>query len=286
MCKYMPMFALAEPIPAQCDRGLPCANCTVRRKESYCSYDTGATPKLTQKPEARNYPGSKSSSSAEPKKGHEPISSVASTWGYSQTGTSTIGFIKTIEAACSSGEDDGLTRVECPAPSQTSLAVREKYKGLVRQLPSKTYMDKLIRLYMDNYNWQYYFLDPDVFYEQLEEWNSMPFHILSTSGPHALSSDMRVFPAVLFQIAATALLVAAEAESSDFTSLKYAGNMTFEDLARDYSESGMAVLGLFGKKDVSVTTVQAQFLRAHVLKLMADVTESVRNPYPPTGRRR
>lgn len=156
-----------------------------------------------------------------------------------------------------------------------SFAIREKYKGLIRQLPAKVFTDKLVDMFMREFNWQYYFVDPDIFYAQLQEWNNLPFSIFSTEGPQGISQDLRVFPAVLFQMIATALLILPDEEEEEFAMLKYAANMTFEDLACDYSASGEDIVMLFGKKGLSVTTVQAEFLRASFLKFTANVTESV-----------
>ena len=81
-------------------------------------------------------------------------------------------------------------------------------------------------------------------------------------GPQGLPSDLRVFPAVLFQVVATALLLVPDSEPSEFDGLKYTTTMTFEDLASEYSESGAAIVSLFGKRDLSITTVQAECLHA------------------------
>ena len=152
--------------------------------------------------------------------------------------------------------------------------IKEKYKGLVRQLPAKIYIDKLIEMYIRGFNWQYYCIDPDVFYEQLEEWNNLSFKVLSNIGPQGLSPELRAFPALLFQVIGTALLALPEGEASEFDALKYAGNMKFEDLAVDYSDSGAAIVELLGKKHLSLVTVQAQFIRASFLKFTAKVTEA------------
>ena len=50
--------------------------------------------------------------------------------------------------------------------------------------------------------------------------------------------------------------------------------MSFEDLAIDYSESGMAILSLLGKRQMTITTVLTGFLRASFLKYIAMVTVS------------
>lgn len=213
-----------------------------------------------------------------PRKTDDTLSSMAATWGYSQTGTSTISFLKRIETADvddDGGSEEAPSRMYPNGGRQDSFVIKEKYKGLIRQLPAKVYIDKLIDIFMAEFNWQYYMVDPNIFYAQLDEWHNLPFSVLSSSGPQALSPDLKVFPAVLFHIIATALLSLPEGPDPVFDALKYAGNMTFEDLAADYSESGSAIVNLFGKKSLSLTTVLAEFLRASFLKFTGNVTESV-----------
>lgn len=219
-------------------------------------------------------PGENSEDSPSAAKNDESLSSMAASWGYAQTGPSTIGFLKKIEMAEASDED-ATSGLPARDARQDTFAVREKYKGLIRQLPAKVFIDKLVVMFMQEFNWQYYFVDPDIFAKQLKEWNSLPFSIFSAEGPQGISPDLRVFPAVLFQMIATALLILPDGAEPEFATLKYASNMTFEDLARDYSESGANIINLFGKKTLSTTTVVAEFLRASFLKFTANVTESV-----------
>ena len=110
--------------------------------------------------------------------------------------------------------------------------IRERYKTLIRHLPAKVYIDQLVDVYFDEFNWQYYPLDRDVFMRQLDQWNSLPFNVLNTQGPSGLSPDMRAFPAMLFQVLATALLVLPAGSDPTFDALKLVGNMTFEDFVR------------------------------------------------------
>jgi hypothetical protein len=135
-------------------------------------------------------------------------------------------------------------------------------------------MDKLIDIFMTRFNFQYFAVDPAVFQRQLDEWNALPFSILNSSGPQGLPPDLRVFPAVLFGVVAIALLALPE-DDAVFEGLKYARSMTFQDLAIDYSDSSEAIVNLFGKKNLSITTILAHFLRAHFFKYIARVTESV-----------
>lgn len=178
----------------------------------------------------------------------------------------------------SANSDGPLSHVSGATHVEDQFATKERYKSLIRQLPARGYVEKLIEVYFREFNWQYYALEEDLFMQQFAEWNNIPFNVLSNSGPQGLSPDLRVFPALLFQVLATALLTLPEGSHEFYEHLKYAGNMTFEDLAADYSDSGVGILSLLGKRQITLTTVQASFLRAAFLKYMAKVTESVRTP--------
>ncbi|KAF0331089.1 fungal specific transcription factor domain-containing protein [Colletotrichum asianum] len=256
----------ARPPPKKrrrvCDRDLPCANCKSRNKQDACKYETGApTAKEHRKAEAE---GSRTTQV-------QSLSNVAANWGYSHAGASTLGLMRKIESA---NGDGSMSHLSGATQVEDQSATKERYKSLIRQLPAKGYIEKLIEVYFREFNWQYYALEEDLFMQQFAEWNNLPFSVLSNSGPQGLSPDLRVFPALLFQVLATALLTLPEGSHEFYEHLKYAGNMTFEDLAADYSESGVGILSLLGKRQITLTTVQASFLRAAFLKYMAKVTES------------
>lgn len=259
----------------KCDRELPCQNCRSRNKA--CTYETSApTAREHQQPQeqqVRNHPVTSSEGSPDGES-HEPFSARAADWGYGQNDVSTMGFLKQIETA----NGDILSSANAKPSTHNSLGddftLREKYKSLIRQLPAKIYIDKLVEIYMRGLNWQYSSIDPDVFRQQLDEWTNLPFAVLSTTGPRGLSPDLRVFPAVLFQMIASALLLLPERPDPVFDSLKYMGSMKFEDLAAEYSDTGAAIVDLLGKKHMSLETVQAQFLRATFFKYTARVTEA------------
>jgi hypothetical protein len=201
---------------------------------------------------------------------------MASSWGYAQTGgASTLCFLKKIERASAADGEDALSNASGQAPHQDTFASKEKYKGLIRLLPARMYIDQLAEIFFSEFNWQYYLVEPQSFHELLDQWTNLPFRLLSSRGPDALSPDLKVFPALLFEVIATALLVLPKSLHESFESLKYAANMTFEDLAVDYSESGISIINLFGVQSLSSTSVQVGFLRAAFLKYTANVTESV-----------
>ncbi|UKZ59143.1 uncharacterized protein TrAtP1_000461 [Trichoderma atroviride] len=193
-----------------------------------------------------------------------------------QGGSSTLCFLQKIERASTADGEDALSNASAPgqASHQDTFAVREKYKGLIRLLPARMYIDQLTEIFFADLNWQYFLVEPQNFNELLEQWSNIPFRLLSSRGPEALAPDLKVFPALLFQIIATALLVLPKSLHESFESLKYAANMTFEDLAIDYSESSMSILSLLGTKSLSTTSIQTGFLRSSFLKYTANVTES------------
>ncbi|KAI8720507.1 Zn(2)-C6 fungal-type domain-containing protein [Fusarium sp. LHS14.1] len=269
----------------RCDRELPCGNCRSRNKESACIYETGAPTTKESRPKRQNQqtekalePSPAQSSDSTEDGFDELLSSKAADWGYAQNGASTMGLLKQIETATDgehgSPSSAGRSHEFSVGSPEEDLALREKYKGIIRQLPARSYIDKLVEMYMRGFNWQYFAIDPVVFYAQLEQWNNLPFSTLSTVGPRGLSPELRAFPALIFQVIATALLLLPERPDPVFDSLKYAGSMRFEDLAVDYSDSGQAVVDLLGKKHLSLVTVQAQFLRASFFKFTAKVTEA------------
>jgi len=168
--------------------------------------------------------------------------------------------------------------------------IRDRYKTLIRQLPARCAIEKLAELYFEEFNPQYAMLDRNIFDAQLAAWYRLPFSQLSTGpGPAALSRKMRAFPAVVFQICAVALLVLEDVDVAEdgtreravaesFAGLKYAGGMPFEDLAREYSDCGVELLAVLGKREMALNTVVAGWVRASWLKYVGLVTESVGFP--------
>ncbi|KAL7937525.1 hypothetical protein V8C35DRAFT_331248 [Trichoderma chlorosporum] len=257
----------------KCDRELPCGNCRSRNKEAHCAYEAGAPTAREQETQAGVY-SSKHNDGVPPTSKAEPLSSMATSWGYASSGASTLCFLQKIERASTADGEDALSMASGQAPPQDTFAMKEKYKGLIRLLPARMYIDQLTEIFFRDFNWQYYLVEPHVFHELLDQWTNLPFKVLSTRGPEALSPDLRVFPALLFEVIATAMLVLPKPLHESFESLKYAANMTFDDLAVDYSESGIAIINLFGPKLLSSTSIQVGFMRAAFLKYTANVTES------------
>ena len=158
-------------------------------------------------------------------------------------------------------------------------SIADRYRSLVRELPPRPAIDRLADLYFKEFNWNYYAIDEDIFYKQLADWSDIAMGPFCTpQSPLQLSPDLRAFPALLFNVMAMGLIMLEPKKEEDvslFNEIKHATNATFEDLALDYSETGMAILSLLGKRQMSYTTVLTGFSRAAFLKYVALITEAV-----------
>lgn len=174
----------------KCDRSLPCANCVSRNKQDSCRYETGApTVKAAQEPtpaeQAAAPPSGAATVATEPKRrgrvskydidprlvataatpatpsttgsvrlqqsSLEAAEASNTNFGYSATGASTLGLMKRID-------DGGESLASMTMGAQDTTAyfgTRERYKSLVRQLPARPYIEKLVDIYFKDFNWQY-----------------------------------------------------------------------------------------------------------------------------------
>ncbi|KAI3330126.1 hypothetical protein F4824DRAFT_480110 [Ustulina deusta] len=247
----------------KCDRKLPCTNCQSRNKESSCRYETGT-------PISKTDPKTAPPSSNEPLEQPDTKPGPAADFGYSANTGSTLGFLRKIENAAGAP----LAGMPTEIPSEESYDMRERYKSLIRQLPARTLLIELIDVYFHDVNWQYFGIDEPLMRSLMDTWYSLPFNVLSGSGPLALDPMLRALPALLFQMVSCALLYLPPGTEKNFECLKYTSNMTFDDLSVEYSEAGMAILNLLGKRQMSIITVLAGWCRASLLKFNGMVTEA------------
>ncbi|CAJ2510747.1 Uu.00g063720.m01.CDS01 [Anthostomella pinea] len=242
----------------KCDRQMPCTNCQTRNKSSACHYETG-----TPVPKVDRRDSSNSSGQDRPPEASDPAVPVkAADFGYSHNGVSTLGILRRIE-----GAGEPLAGMPGEGNIDDGFGLCERYKTLIRQLPAREYIDKLANIYFHDINWQYFGVDEPLFRALMDLWYNLPFQTLSRSGPQALDPMLRAFPALLFQMLASSLLYLPDGSGPTFESLKYTSQMTFDDLAYDYSESGNAILSLLGKRQMSIITVLAGWVRAAYLKV-------------------
>lgn len=75
------------------------------------------------------------------------------TFGYVGNGASTMGFLKKIDDGQAQGES--LSHLAMGRETTAYFGTRERYKSLVRQLPARPYVEKLVDMYFKDSNWQY-----------------------------------------------------------------------------------------------------------------------------------
>jgi hypothetical protein len=259
---------------------LPCANCVTRNKQSFCHYEAES---IATKRSSADYSGRKLSFeegsrspasggalSKEQSRNESDSTAQFGAFGYAKTsGHNSLGIFKKIE------NHEGGGRIE-PMDIPTTVeysGLRHKYKSLVRQLPTREYIERLLETFFHEVNWHYYSIDEEIFRAHLSSWHSLSFSVLN-KGPQELPPDLRFFPALLFQMLALALQFQQPGHDPSLDSLKYVSEMSLDDLASDYSESGSQLLSMLGKHNMTIVTIQAGFLRTSFLKNSALVTES------------
>jgi hypothetical protein len=257
---------------SQCDRAFPCSNCVARNKQSVCHYENESARKQQLLEESANASADDAGAFRVMKLESDPAAQV-SAFGYAKSNgnnNTTLGIFKKIE----NHDAEPSSVITQPASSGVDQSgLREKYKSLIRQLPSKPYIEKLLTTYFREVNYHYYPLDEAIFRDHLKNWHNLSFSTLN-KGPLELSGDLQFFPALLFQTLALALQFEPPDYDPSLDSLKYAAAMSFDDLASDYSDSGVSILGLLGKRHTTLVTVQAGFLRTAYLKNCGMVPES------------
>lgn len=190
--------------------------------------------------------------------------------GYVRTGVATADFLDKIEVA---GDEADDLRASLTVDNHGDIW--ERYSHLVNRLPTRTYVEKLAEFYFREINWQYYALDEGSFNHQLQAWYLLDLRASTAETFKDLSGDWRAFPALLFELIAIALLLMTPNASMALYDLKPIDGTSSETTATEYSETGMAILCLLGKRQVSLTTVFSDFLRVAFLKYLGQVTEAV-----------
>ncbi|KAI9838168.1 MAG: hypothetical protein M1837_002630 [Sclerophora amabilis] len=156
---------------------------------------------------------------------------------------------------------------------ENDLAVQERYRSLVCALPSRPIVEYLTRQFFVNVNWYYTILDENAFADQLHGWFETPYTAL-TKSLSKLSAHKRSFPALVFQVLSLALQLLPPEYDKLLDQLKNLPGQTFDDIAENYSESGISLSNLLGKTNATLSSVQAGFLRSGFLKNSGRVTDA------------
>ncbi|KAF5013402.1 hypothetical protein FDECE_590 [Fusarium decemcellulare] len=183
--------------------------------------------------------------------------------GYAKNSKGTLGIIHAL------GESQSLLHDSHPQNGSTP----GRYIAIIRELPSRRHIDILVQHFFRNVAWHYDMVDEAGFTNQLSQWSRLT-HSQLKQAPDSLPVDLRSFPALLFQVLAQALLFQPIQHDESLDDLKYAANMELSDRAADYSDAGHRLVILFGKSELTLTTVQALLMRACFEKTTGAVIEA------------
>lgn len=156
--------------------------------------------------------------------------------------------------------------------SHSTSDVASRYKVLVRQLPPKDCIDRLVRFFFAEIAWQYDVVDETTFRQQVLVWERVPY--AAHSQPRELDPEVRHFPALLFQVLAQAVLFQPRRDSSFLEDLRPSPGTDLIDLAAEFSDAGHQILSVFGPTEPALVRVQAGLQRAIFLKTTASVVEA------------
>lgn len=156
--------------------------------------------------------------------------------------------------------------------SDSTSDAASRYKVLVRQLPPKDCVDRLVRFFFAEISWQYDVVDETTFRQQVLVWGRITY--AAHSQPRELDPEVRYFPALLFQVLAQAVLFQPRGNGSLLKDLRPSADTDLIDLATEFSDAGHQILLLLGPTEPALVRVQAGLQRAIFLKTTASVVEA------------
>jgi hypothetical protein len=133
--------------------------------------------------------------------------------------------------------------------------------SIISRLPPKTVIEELIAVFFSDVNWHYFIVEKFYFDDLFSRWynaNPTPVAYLTSD---KLSHELRYFPGILFQVVALSLQFLPP--GADILK-KISSNEA--NLSQRYSELGMSLMELLGRRGSALTAVQASLLRASFLK--------------------
>ena len=142
-------------------------------------------------------------------------------------------------------------------------------RSLVAELPRKPLLDKLIDVFFANINWHYDIVERFYFDDLVSHWTGTISGPIDYLSPKKYLQELRYFPALLFQILAHSL----QFLPPDSAVLR---DMSESELksSRRYSEIGNEIVEKLGRQGLALTAVQANLLRASLLKNVGRGTEA------------
>lgn len=170
-------------------------------------------------------------------------------------------------------DKDFFSELDKTSANTHDEGAHKQFQIFLSKLPGKADVEKLANSYFVIVNWQYSFLERYDFYKLLRQWQTLTAEGSTISEGQDMQLEMRMFPALLFQVLALALQFLPN--DLRFPGLlESTGASSYDSLAYHYSQMGMQLLDLSGRLRGNLIGVQHDLLRASVLKNFGRITES------------
>lgn len=153
-----------------------------------------------------------------------------------------------------------------------SLASLEIYQAVIKRLPCRACIDRLVEIFFTEVNWQFAIVDRNILQTQLNEYRQ--FSAAPIVEPQRdFPSDQLTFLALLFQVIGLAIqfLPAQAAHGLHPSCLRSISRDAKDDKRDCYT---MELLNLLGKDAIDLTYIQAEFLRVSWLKNCGLIAEA------------
>jgi hypothetical protein len=157
--------------------------------------------------------------------------------------------------------DEDLSSSKSLVESYRNSKTSSAFYGYVRRIPAKARCETLYQCFFTRFNALNSALDEGFFREQLNIWWNAAYDTFPKQGIEKLPSNIRCFPALIFQVLAIGLQFVQEPYDSGLDKLKFGPSQTFSELSREFTECGTALSNLLGLGNQTLIGVQQSFLR-------------------------
>lgn len=133
--------------------------------------------------------------------------------------------------------------------------------ALASQLPGRSVIEELVTVFFSDINWHYFILEKYYFDDLFSHWLGTAPRSIKYISPEKLSQELEYFPALLFQI--IALTVQFLPPDAPVLGRLFHNEPVF---SQKFSDIGEHLMTLLGREGVTITAVEADFLRSSWLK--------------------
>lgn len=162
------------------------------------------------------------------------------------------------------GDHGVIQALNSTSASSLPLSKLSSISDLCAKLPPQPVTRRLVDIYFSEANWYFALLEQHYFDKIYNSWYTFSDH-RTNDCLKELPRDLLHFPALLFQVLAVSLQF-APLDCPFVQTLGVHDFDTRDRLSGEFSARGVDVLGILGRDDPSITTVQSDLMKALWLK--------------------